>query len=852
MLNIATIFILAAMQACQSEIEILEPDGNTEEVTEEVPASLHDQDRELPYPREDNEIYLNPTPLFVPGDMKESDYVQFALSMDPEFPDNATVVSEPAVWCMYNPHRQMETGIWYWRFRSVSKDGVAAGWSETFSFEVKPDTPVFVTPSFERFEYGIPDNYPKLFSFLDEGLATARERVTEHPEYSQLLGRARPGLNYDIAAVSDPYAASGTISGHIERMYQAYMLTLNPDYQDKMLEIIRAMLAYPVSDSDLFGGNFHMAALLRAFSYAYDVCHDRLEVSERTAVINLIYRLLERWYSINASVMENTMFSNHFWQKCYRSILQGLITVYGSPYCPDNGKLAEIFRYYYELWTARAPAHGFNRDGSWLNGGYYGVNIVTLTYVPAVMSYCSGTDFLQHPWYQNAGKALAYVQQGMLFGDQSGRDIGDSPERLYLAFADFLARENQDPYAAWCASEFASTMRGDYELRLYRMVRDWQDEYKYSGLSLPEYIPGFNWYKDAGEVSMLSDLEDNAGNLRLAFRSSPYGSGRHKHSDQNSFNVIYKNTYVYHNTGYYLNSQDAHNLMSYRHTRAHNTVLVNGIGQPYSIAAYGNVTRGMGGRNISYCMGDASHAYKGECDDTYDEILVKAGIEQTQENGFGPTPLSKFYRHVLMLNEDKIVIIYDELEADEPATWDWLLHSDNPFTIGVEGGHARVSNEFPESDFMSVTDMFSDYPYQVDTTSKFAVEPDLSYDPSAVCPDQWHLRLKFPAIPKNRVLAVIQVADDGQSAVAVTRNGDSFTCGDWEIKAELDADKFPLLAVKNVNTDIQFIYGYEEAEIAGVRKTSGSSMLYDMTENGLEVMEMSDRSAMPTRTKIFK
>ncbi len=43
--------------------------------------------------------------------------------------------------------------------------------------------------------------------------------------------------------------------------------------------------------------------------------------------------------------------------------------------------------------------------------------------------------------------------------------------------------------------------------------------------------------------------------------------------------------------------------MSYRHTRAHNSLLVNGIGQPYSTEGYGSVMRAMGGQHISYCLG---------------------------------------------------------------------------------------------------------------------------------------------------------------------------------------------------------------------------------------------------------
>lgn len=71
--------------------------------------------------------------------------------------------------------------------------------------------------------------------------------------------------------------------------------------------------------------------------------------------------------------------------------------------------------------------------------------------------------------------------------------------------------------------------------------------------------------------------------MAIGFRSSTFASGSHTVANQNSFNLLYKGVDVYRSSGYYQNFSDAHNLMSYRHTRAHNTILVNGIGQPYSL-----------------------------------------------------------------------------------------------------------------------------------------------------------------------------------------------------------------------------------------------------------------------------
>ena len=52
---------------------------------------------------------------------------------------------------MYNLHRRLEVGTWYWRFRSTNLNGTTPGeWSAIYRFEVKNDTPEFVTPPFRH------------------------------------------------------------------------------------------------------------------------------------------------------------------------------------------------------------------------------------------------------------------------------------------------------------------------------------------------------------------------------------------------------------------------------------------------------------------------------------------------------------------------------------------------------------------------------------------------------------------------------------------------------------------------------------------------------------------------------
>lgn len=591
-----------------------------------------------------------------------------------------------------------------------------------------------------------------------------------------------------------------------------------------------------MSDAQLFASNFGSTDIAINFIEIYDLLYAELTPKEKLAIEELLMRVSRYYFKMYCGMQENHIFDNHFWQHNMRVLFQACFLLYDKPLYSDE--ILPMLEYYYELWTARAPASGFNRDGIWHNGtGYFNANIKTLFYMPSLFSYITQKDFLQHPWYKNAGKALVYScpphSKSVGFGD--GSENGDEPHRLQVAFADFLARENGDSYAGWYAKKCQSTLYQDYELRLYHMVRN--QSYL---TELPSNAPKLIWYKDAGEVAIHSDLSNPEQNLTIGFRSSTFASGSHTVANQNSFNLLYKGVDVFRSSGYYQNFSDAHNLMSYRHTRAHNTILVNGIGQPYSLKGYGNVTRAMGGNHISYCLGDASHAYSGISDDPmWVAAFAAAGITQTPENGFGKTPLTKYLRHILLLHP-RTVVIYDELEASEAVHWDWLLHSPTPFDIKA----GITTSENSTKGFKTIVQQFSSSPFEFSQTNQFVVPP------STPEPDQWHLTARYTPCTQNRILTIIQVVPDSEQTPTITRTDDVFQCDDWSIRAGMNTSQPAELTVTNRTNNALFSYSPNNPEIEGkvyLRKSPSSSLLYDESNGRYGVTEQTDYTPASTR-----
>lgn len=802
---------------------------------------VHENMRVTPYPQKENPLYVNPSPLIVPVEMRKADFLQFALSQDPDFAKERTILSKPLAWCMFNPHQRLASGTWYWRFRSVDKAGKELPWSETYSFMVTNDIPRFVTPAFETFRKNMPKGYPRIYCFLEEGLQKAVPTIQNHPEYKDLISRGETALKTDYETSPQPYTLIGKMGQMANLLYTAYRATGQQVYADKMLAYVRALLA-STPDAQLTN-DFVCGDAIFLFTHVYDACYDQLSAAERKQIEACTFQMAKHHHVLQRKgTVENHIFDNHYWQRAFREMLQ-----IGLTFADTNDTAKEMLEYCYELWTARAPASGFNRDGEWQNGhGYFNANTKTLWYVPALLSHITGTDFLQHPFYKNLGKALVYAwpPKSMSAGFGDGNESSKTPPRQRVALADYIARETGDPYAIWYCNE-TKAAKADFDMRLYRIA---SEEKTYPAKQpLPADAPKAVWFKDLGEMVAHSNLPRYRENLFLSFRSGAFGSGSHTLSDQNSFNLHFRGVPVYRSTGYYLNFSDPHNLLSYRHTRAHNTLLINGIGQPFTTRAYGKVTRMLGGQHISYALGDASNAYCGLSEyPMWIKNFENSKVEQSVANGFGETPLKKYRRHLLLLHPD-IVIIYDELEADEPVRWDWLLHSPVKFKINEKKN--LLTTTYPEQKFSSVAQLFSNSACTIQQTDQFVAPPDpKKFKKGMEYPNQWHMTASFEKSKANRILTVVRIQPDEASLVKLTRKGNQFNVGDWEILAELDPAQPAALRIRHSENGTVFSLGDEQLKINGAdyQRKKGSSLLYDEIDGEWTVHEMLDEEPQPT------
>ena len=299
------------------------------------------------------------------------------------------------------------------------------------------------------------------------------------------------------------------------------------------------------------------------------------------------------------------------------------------------------------------------------------------------------------------------------FGD--GNESFNYVSRQRAALADYIARETGDPYAIWYCNE-NKTATADMDMRIYRIAsadKIYLPAHHFP--KMPQSPVDARYRRDAGtqQPQALSGEHFPQFPLQSVRFGQPYAF-RPKQLQP----ALSRSTRIpLHRLLPAL--QRPHNLLSYRHTRAHNTILVDGIGQPFTTRAYGKLVRMLSGENISYACGNASNAYCGLTDyPMWQKNFKNAKVEESVANGFGETPLKKYRRHILLLHPN-IVVIYDELEAGKPVRWDWLLHSPVQFKFDENGKDKILTTYYPEKKFTSIARIFSNSDCKLSQTDRF-------------------------------------------------------------------------------------------------------------------------------------
>jgi len=741
------------------------------------------------------EVAENNSPSFEWPSGETSNY-DVRLSSSKDFSKNL-IEKKEIPFTIFNPHKKLGEGTWYWQYRKSGNN-----WNPIDSFRITTETKDFVTPNLDKILSNVSSNHPRVFAKKSE-LNELRARAKNYKETIAILNEADKLLNEvplkEKAALPThkgenefedekiAQSASKTVGWKVfstlNSLTQAYILTGDIKYFNSAKKWMVEVSAWdPKGVTHL--SNFGDSGIMTSLALAVDTFWDLLTETERKKMIKQSAIRANNFYNLWIGKVESRSSSMHVWQHILHQMFQTSLALAGET--PEAEKWLD---YIYEIWIAQFPKMG-ETDGAWFNGiGYFGMNTLTICDLSTGLSELSGVDFQQSKWFQNNPKWLMYAFPPNSVGDGFGND-GDKywyPTMKYAGYTDAVARLFKNPYAAWYSKEVAEGLKQDVaaesEFRWFRI----QHVKKHPFPEIPSdfTFPQAAHFSDVGVSYMHTSLHDIKNNLMLSATSSPFGAMGHAHAEQNNFNIAYGGKRLFYNSGYRPQMADPHHQGWHKHTRGHNCILIDGEGQPFDAGAYGWMPRFLHGNQISYALGDASKAYSAS-----DLKTVDLGMK-------------RFRRHYLMLRPSTIVI-YDELEADHPAEWTWLLHNDTGLEVDSKNKTIEAENEFANAkvalysftaiDF-NVTDTFSiparNWNRKVDQEGNLI---DFV--------DQWH----FSGITKEktqrmRYLAIIQVkpktGDSVCEEVVYDEKLNAYLVNGWMIKAELDASKLPKIEVNN-------------------------------------------------------
>ncbi len=570
----------------------------------------------------------------------------------------------------YNHAEELAEGKWYWRYLVATKDGELSEPSPPCSFVITetsvpmpvpatkdilakmPDHPrVFVTPetleAFRARRYG-----PAKEAWDDIEYAAAQYVDSKPPGEPKLQpmpanpGKTRKQVFYlkngePFVPVGCTNATMNSAAGKANVLSFAYLITGDERYAEPakqwLLYVLPFRMDYHLEDRgqhDTVVYNYEYG--LKNVALAYDRLYGLLSDEEREQVIAHVEYHGDNAYDWCRNRLKlHLNYENSHGQQCMHALLTTAMAV-----AADSERGAEWADWLIRQYVNRIAWGG--NDGSYIEGQTYGHKFRFILEGLAAMRTATGIDIFNKPRLVNSGDFWLHCMALNYWYNHWG-DIYSLIMPMYGNSSDgyiasLLAAKTGNRALKW----YADTVVCNPAHIPFRYISD-------VGLKPkpPVDIPQARLFSDVGQLAAYDRFYDHHGS-RIFFRSSPWGSHSHSHCDQNGFVLHAGGEIMACDAGYYTYCGDTYHSKFSRASVAHNTILVNGRGQPKSIEAKGRVSAFFNSPDYCLFTGDAARAY--------------------------PELLDLFDRTVLFIRPD-VFIVHDELAAAEPSEFSWVLNA---------------------------------------------------------------------------------------------------------------------------------------------------------------------------------
>lgn len=699
----------------------------------------------------------------------------------------AEVTTEPFL----RPLEPFEPGEWFWRTRVETPE--EGPWTRPERFELSPALPRWPVRPWSEYLARIPTDHPRAYVTRAELPALRAKAARLGPRLEAWRSEIRTTLEkpYRLAdyEAKVPSGAEKQTPGHPDRKLLIWaskeasyhlarpitdaawlwLATGDTWFRDAARErTLRAARMDPKGFLSEEFSDFGNAAMVANLGLAYDFLYDEFSAAERALIRSVLIERARPIFARMARASQHLM-RGHDWQYAYLEALLGALALHGEE--PEATAWVELAL---RTFTAFYPWYGGNDGGSFEGVKYYygtemipSLKTLDLFRTPFGLALDEGNPwFRANPYYLIYGFPPSGVWARLgdtVIGVTDEEDNAPEP----FGRARIAAGRMAELYGHGHAAAYAATLREDNNGYAVGEFIRWSDPATVTPKPL-ETLPPARLFADIGTVFTHSAYTRPQDNVRFVFHAGPYGAFGHGHADQNSFHVIAYNEDLLVDSGYFTPAGDPHRQQWSIRTPAHNTVLVDGKGQPYGdnrgharIAHYEEHDRWV------YWVGAAEHAYP-------------------------ETPLERFDRHVVWLRGGDVetYVIFDDLRSAGgiARTFDWLLHAGKRMEVDPEGRCVVARGEKGDA-VVTFLEPAGALTFRQD--DDFGGHPAVFWRNSAnyPLPDQWHLKATPEPSIEKRFLAVVQVSRPGVTKPSIRPLAEGVETAGWRVRFDSTAKR---------------------------------------------------------------
>lgn len=690
-------------------------------------------------PADGEAVRLNPPSWTWIADARAATYsVQWSTVND--FSPAATTTVDHIAWPTYTHHASLSAGAYFWRYRYTDKAGAVSEWSKARKVIVPAGVAELPMPTVAEQRARVPQGHPRLFmrptdvARLRE-LAQGREKdafaklkkaadfiiksgPTPEPEHK---GSARDKNNPELIKYWWPNRVQAEKAcEEAETLAFVYLLTGDKTYGEAARRWVLHLASWDPKGNTNFSLNCEAGKpMLFRPARAYDWAWDMFTPDERAKIQGAMReRLLDAWNSgevqkgVGHLQKPFNSHGNRTWHKIGEAAIAFLDEIPEAPQWLDYA----VNKFYscYPVWS--------DDDGGWHEGVSYwsGYQNKVVWWLQVAQSALA-IDGLKKPFFAQVGDYPLYISPpnspNSGFGDLSARPVSAPAFLEYHLRARSVSGDGGNAgYWAWWAQAKQMPANPGVLGFLYRANLPPLPSPK-----PPTDIPQSKIFHGIGIASLHTTLADSRDDVHFLMKASPMGSQSHGHNPQNSFQLnAYGEALLVANGYRDLHGSKFHYQFVHT-TRAQNAVLVDGQGQiPHSRDATGTIVREELTAQYDYIVGDATPAYGRR--------------------------LERALRHaVLVKGAVPFIVLYDDLAAPQPATFQFMLHGLAAFTL--DEAAARLTITQPAASAQIV--YLSPAPLAFKQTDGFEPKPSREF------PNHWHVEAGTKE--KRKELGVVTV-----------------------------------------------------------------------------------------------